>query len=67
MANTHAIRRRMTNAGYDQAAIEEAIDRLADEQIQEQKDRALEARLKRQGYDLDALEKDNPHNQWMHA
>lgn len=60
----------MTNAGYDQAAIEEALDRLADEQVQDEKDRAIEAqerRLKADGYDLDQLDRDNPYNQWMYA
>jgi hypothetical protein len=70
MANLHAVRRRMANAGHDQAAIEEAIDRLADEQVQDRKDRAIEelsAQLKREGYDLDQLDRDNPYNQWMYA
>lgn len=57
----------MQREGYDDASIEDAIDRLADQQVQEEKDRAIEARLKSRGYDPKALDQDNPHTQWMSA
>ena len=40
--NLQAGRRRLRSAGHDESAIEEMIDRLADEQVQEEKDRAIE-------------------------
>lgn len=67
--NLQAVRRRLRSAGHDESAIEEMIDRLADEQVQEEKDRAIEENkrsLEADGYDLEALERDNYHNQWMH-
>lgn len=74
MPRLYAARRQMEAAGMDQPSIEERLDQLADEQHQERKDRELEERmqdlersLQRDGYDLDALERDNPYNQWMYA
>lgn len=67
--NLQAVRRRLRSAGHDESAIEEMIDRLADEQVQEEKDRAIEENkrsLEAAGYDLEALERDNPYNQWMY-
>lgn len=67
--NLQSVRRKLRSAGHDESAIEEVIDRLADEQVQEEKDRAIEANkrsLQADGYDLEALERDSPYNQWMY-
>ena len=67
--NLQSVRRKLRSAGHDESAIEEVIDRLADEQVQEEKDRAIEANkrsLRADGYDLEALERDSPYNQWMY-
>ncbi len=64
------MRRRMEERGRDPAAIEAALDRAADDQVQERKDRAIEAneaQLETMGYDLESLDRDNPYNQWMYA
>ncbi|HWS26408.1 MAG TPA: hypothetical protein VN259_07495 [Xanthomonadales bacterium] len=34
-------------------------------QAEDEARKRLESRLRAQGYDLDELERDNPHNAWM--
>lgn len=46
-----------------------AVDELRDREVMEAAERRkarLEAKLIEQGYDLDALERDNPYNQWLY-
>lgn len=58
--------RRLRMQGKSEDEIEETLSALAEQQRDDRRDRELEERLVARGYDLDALERDNPYNQWTH-